>query len=550
MMIDHPFDATPVRVAPYCRVSTDDDDQINSLENQISYYTDLISRRSNWTMVDMYVDEGITGTNTKKRKDFKRLIDDAYAGKIDLILTKEVSRFARNTVDTLSYTRVLKTVGVGVFFLNDNIDTRQEDGEFRLTIMASVAQEESRKTSSRVKWGMKRQMERGYVFANTIFGFDKVKGSGKITINEEEAKIVRLIFHKFVHEGKGSLTIAKDLIEEGIPLAEHKRMKRWSATAITRILRNEKYVGDLLQKKTYVPDFLEHKSVKNKGQEEKVFIRDHHEGIVSRDIWNQAQAELERRGVDCDDKSRYSNAYWCSGKIFCGVCGSSCVVRTKYLKDKEKYQAWRCKEVSAYGALSGCSNGQINIKALESCIQFAVRQTEISESFIADLHDDIKKVQNESISQDSKRIQGTLNNILKKKEKLLDAFFDDTISKEEMNAMRNKYDIEICDIQRSINQIDEKNRMLSTLNRNLAGLYNKIKIILSQNVPTTEVYSQIVEKIIMYPTNDLDIYLKYIAEPICIHYESAGRGKNYKTNCTLLSNKEKAKVNNGINYIR
>ncbi len=190
-----------IRVAPYSRVSTDAEDQINSLENQINYYTSLIQERDDWVLADMYVDEGITGTNTRKRNAFNRLIADAYAGKIDLILTKEVSRFARNTVDTLSYTRALKAINVGVFFINDNIDTRDKDGEFRLTIMASVAQEESRKTSERVKWGMKRQMERGYVFANTVFGFDVRKGS--ITINEEEAKIVRQIFYKHVYEGKG-----------------------------------------------------------------------------------------------------------------------------------------------------------------------------------------------------------------------------------------------------------------------------------------------------------------------------------------------------------
>ena len=527
-----------IRVAPYARVSTDDDDQINSLENQVCYYTDLVERQDDWILVDMYVDEGITGTNTKKRKDFKRLMDDAFAGKIDLILTKEVSRFARNTVDTLSYTRALKAVGVGVFFLNDNIDTRDDDGEFRLTIMASVAQEESRKTSSRVKWGMKRQMERGYVFINTIFGFEVDKG--KITINEEEAKIVRLIFNKFVYEGKGALTIAKELIDESIPVSKEKRMKRWSAIAVTRILKNEKYVGDLLQKKTFVPDFLEHKSVKNKGQEEQVFIGNHHEGIISRDVWGLAQAEWKHRSLVVDDKSRYSNAYWCSGKIFCSECGSGCVARTKNLKRDGKYKAWRCKEVSTYGSQrSGCSNGQINNKALESCVQFAMKQTDINDSLIQELHEDIKRVQVESINHDTKKHESELGSLFKKKEMLIDAMLEGDISKEEMNMMKQKYDAEILGIQKKVTLVEEKNRKLVDLNKNLTGLYNKIKIILSQDTPTTELYSQIVEKIIMYPTNDLDIYLKYIPEPICVHYEIQGRGSSYITKCRLKDYNER-----------
>lgn len=521
-----------IRVAPYSRVSTDAEDQVNSLENQVGYYKDLVKSRSDWVLVDMYIDEGITGTNTKKRKDFKRLIEDAFAGKIDLILTKEVSRFARNTVDTLSYTRALKAIGVGVFFINDNIDTRDKDGEFRLTIMASVAQEESRKTSERVKWGMKRQMERGYVFANTIYGFEVNKGS--IAVNDEEAKIVRLIFNKFVYDGKGALTIAKDLMEQGIPVAKGKRMVRWSATAISRILRNEKYVGDLLQKKTYIPDYLEHKSVRNDGQEEQVYIRDHHEGIIDREVWELAQAELKKRAIQNEDKGRYSNSYWCSGKIFCSECGSSCVARTKNLKSKDNYKAWRCKGVSTYGKLSGCSNGQINMKALEYCLQFAYKQIDmLSDAFILELHEDIKKAQAQNVPQDLVGFKSDIEALKRKKEKIIDLMLDGSISKEEMNSMKIRYDKEINEVSNKILKIEDSNRKQNELTERLTEILDKIKTILSQEKPTTELYRQIVEKIILYPTNDLDIYLKYIPEPIYIHFETSGRGKNYNTICSL-----------------
>ena len=182
----------PINVAAYCRVSTDSDDQMNSFENQVSFFNEYIQRNPNWNLVHIYTDEGLSGTSVKKRKGFNTMIEDAKAGKINLIITKEVSRFARNTVDTLHYTRELGRINVGVYFINDNINTLDSDGEFRLSIMASVAQEESRKTSMRVKWGMKRQMERGFVFAPPMIGYDLCNGA--LTINEEEAKVVRKIF--------------------------------------------------------------------------------------------------------------------------------------------------------------------------------------------------------------------------------------------------------------------------------------------------------------------------------------------------------------------
>ena len=194
-----------LKVAAYARVSTDKDDQANSLENQKQYFQSYILNHEDWDFVDVYFDEGISGTQTKKRLGFNKMIDDAENGDIDLIITKEVSRFARNTVDTLSYTRRLKDSGIGVIFTLDNIDTRQSDGEFRLTIMASIAQEESRKTSERVKWGQKRQMEKGVVFGRDLLGYT-VK-NGVLYINEEEVPVVRAIFHKYTNEGKEAIQL-------------------------------------------------------------------------------------------------------------------------------------------------------------------------------------------------------------------------------------------------------------------------------------------------------------------------------------------------------
>ena len=263
-----------LRVAAYCRVSTDKNDQVNSLASQIKYFTDYIDSHKEWTLCEVYYDEGISGTSVKKRTGFNRMIYDALNGNIDLIITKEVSRFARNTVDTLSYTRKLKEKGVGVFFMNDNIDTRDSDGELRLSIMASIAQEESRKTSERVKWGQKRRMEQGVVFGRDLLGY--FVRDGKLIINPDEVETVKLIFHKFLIEGKGTHVIARELEEIGI---RPKRVKHWSNTAILRV-QNEKYVGTFV--KNLYARLSEPYQKLNRG-EEYLFKRPP-EAIIDRDL--------------------------------------------------------------------------------------------------------------------------------------------------------------------------------------------------------------------------------------------------------------------------
>lgn len=202
------------RVVAYCRVSTDKEDQQNSFESQKRYFEEYIKANENWDFIDIYADEGISGTSVEKREDFKRMIEDAKDRKFDLVLTKEIARFARNTKDSLEYTRKLKKMGIGVFFTIDNINTLDTDGELRLTIMSALAQDESRRTSERVKWGQKRRMEQGVVFGREVFGYYLEKGV--LTVNPEEAEIVKLIFHKYFTEGKGTHTIAKELYEQGI----------------------------------------------------------------------------------------------------------------------------------------------------------------------------------------------------------------------------------------------------------------------------------------------------------------------------------------------
>lgn len=238
-----------IRVAAYCRVSTDKTDQANSLESQQKYFNEYIKRNPLWKLYNIYVDDGISGTNTKKRAAFNQMIKDAKCGNFDLIITKEISRFARNILDSISYTRELKAIGVGVIFLNDNINTLDNDAEMRLAFLSTMAQEESRKTSERVKWGLRRQMENGVVLGRDMLGYDV--RNGKLIVNEEGARTVRLIYHKFLDEGKGAHRIAKELREEGIKTSS--RMKDWSYTVILRILRNENTAATLFSKRPTLP---------------------------------------------------------------------------------------------------------------------------------------------------------------------------------------------------------------------------------------------------------------------------------------------------------
>lgn len=333
-----------LRVAAYCRVSTDGDDQANSFESQQRYFRAYIAQRPHWELAGIFADEGLSGTSTKKRLAFQRMIACARAGTLDLIVTKEISRFARNTLDSIYYTRELKRLGVGVLFLSDNLCTLDGDAELRLAILASIAQEESRRTSERVKWGQKRRMEQGVVFGRDLLGYD-VRG-GALYVNEAGAQTVREIFRKCVDEGKGAHTIARELNAAGIPAA---RGGAWRSSVILRILRNEKYCGDLVQKKTYTPDYLTHEKKSNHGQEDYIIVREHHTPIIPRATFEAAGRILDQRAAAPTGQRKYSRRYPLSGKLRCGICGAVCAARKKTRRDGTDAISWRCGSAVKYG---------------------------------------------------------------------------------------------------------------------------------------------------------------------------------------------------------
>ena len=339
------FTATPIaeqtkrKVAGYARVSTDHDDQFTSYEAQIDYYTQYIKGRDDWEFVAVYTDEGITGTNTKKREGFKSMIADALAGKIDLIVTKSVSRFARNTVDSLTTIRQLKEHGTEVYFEKENIWTFDSKGELLLTIMSSLAQEESRSISENCTWGQRKRFADGKVSVPYSRFLGYYKGDdGNLVVNQEQAAIVRRIYSLFL-QGKTPHGIANILTGDGIPTPSGK--KNWSPTVIKSILTNEKYKGDALLQKSFTVDFLTKKTKANEGEIPQYYVEGNHEAIIDPETFEMVQREMARR---VSGKNRHSGVHIFSGKIKCGDCGGWYGSKLWHSNDAYKRTIWQCNQ--------------------------------------------------------------------------------------------------------------------------------------------------------------------------------------------------------------
>ncbi|MEF9624247.1 recombinase family protein [Streptococcus dysgalactiae] len=351
------------RVAGYARVSTDHEDQATSYESQMRYYSEYINGRDDWVFVKMYSDEGISGTNTKLRTGFKAMVEDALNGKIDLIITKSVSRFARNTVDSLTTVRQLKEVGVEIYFEKENIWTLDSKGELLITIMSSLAQEESRSISENVTWGLRKQFAEGKVhFPYTnVLGF-KAGEDGAIVVDQDEAKTVRYIFQQALI-GKSPYHIAKDLTEQGIPSPSGK--SRWNATTIKRMLRNEKYKGDALLQKTFTIDFLTKKKNINRGELPQYYVENNHEAIVDRETFDAVQQVL-------DNKGRKSSTTIFSSKLICGDCGHFFGSKVWHSTSKYRRVIYQCNE--KYSGDKRCTTPHVTEEDIKGWFIQAINQ--------------------------------------------------------------------------------------------------------------------------------------------------------------------------------
>lgn len=334
-----------INVAAYCRVSTDEEKQLGSFENQIEYFTNLINANSTYRLVKIYSDEGISGCSTKHRIGFNEMIGDCESGIIDLIITKSISRFARNTQDSLNYTRKLKDMGIGIYFEKEGINTLESSGELLLTLFSCFAQEESRSISENTAWGIRSKFKQGIPHINSkiLLGYDK-DDSGALVINEEQAAVVRRIYRMFL-EGFSLKSIARILNAENIPGVHGKA--RWCAVTVCRLLENEKYKGAMLMQKTFTLNYLTKQHVRNTGQLARYYIENNHEPIISPKMWQAVQEEMSRRRRFVSEHSLRGFSGNCNSvfhsRLFCGKCG------TKMLR---KYQqgaprpSWYCRTCS------------------------------------------------------------------------------------------------------------------------------------------------------------------------------------------------------------
>lgn len=381
---DNQIDIRPKRVAAYCRVSTDKEQQEHSFETQKEMYTEMIMMKPNWQMAGIYADEGITGTIAKKRPDFMRMIDDCRKGKIDIIITKSVSRFSRNNLDCLLYVRELKELGIPIIFEKEGINTLQVSSELLITLFSGLSQAESESISMNVKIGKRQSLKNGNVpFSYKSFLGYRKGADGKPEIDEEQAVIIRRIFKEYLI-GKSLLDIAKGLTADEIPTARGKT--NWSSARVQSILTNEKYKGDALLQKTYVVDCISKKSKKNNGELPMYYVENNHPAIIERSMFDKVQEEISRRNSKRKIKQKgtktelgkYSSKYALSELLFCGNCGTP-YRRVTWTNRGKKKVVWRCISRLDFGTKYCKNSPSLEESALQNAISEVITRKAKSE---------------------------------------------------------------------------------------------------------------------------------------------------------------------------
>lgn len=449
----------PLRVTFYARVSTDQDEQINSLENQVQYYTELIQSKPNWKFVPGYVDEGISGGSTKKRDNFNRMIRDAKAGMFDFIITKEISRFSRSTLDSIKYTQELLDYNVGVFFQNDNINTLDTDSEFRLVIMAGVAQDEIRKLSERLKFGFRQAIKNGHVLGNDkLYGYDKK--DCVLTVNEEEAEIIRIIFDLYGNQRLGTRTISKRLMELGYTSREGNA---FNTLTIRHILENPKYKGWYCGNKSQSVDYRTKRNVLLDESEWVTYPDPAIPAIVSEELWNRADALYKRRREEMKSHSSgvsFHNRYPYSAKIYCEEHGTTFhrqVIQTK----KGQQEVWQCKVYRSHGR-GACSAPQIRSSDLDVILsdifKELVRDKEkIIDSLVTVLTNIPKEMDYGKLRC---QVGNEMDDLERKKNRLLDLSIAGALTVEEFKERNDAFNAQIQECQGKLTAIrqEEENR--------------------------------------------------------------------------------------------
>lgn len=462
-----------IRVAAYCRVSTEQEEQQNSYQTQINYYTDLINKNPEWELAGIFADEGISGTQTKKRTEFNKMIRLCKKRKIDLILCKSISRFARNTVDILEYVRQLKELGIGVLFEEQNINTLNMTSEFMIALYGSFAQAESESISKNVTWGVEKSFREGKVRYNyhNLYGYMKGE-DGKPEIVPEQAKIIKHIYDLYL-DGLSMKRIANQLNEMLIPT---KQNGKWTEGSIFSILRNEKYVGDALLQKTYTVDCISHKKAKNNGERAKYLVTDAHEAIIDRDMYNLVQQELARRSSKrkksdkaITEQGKYSSKYALTEIMICAECGAA-FRRQVWDIHGRKCPVWRC--------ISRIDNGKRYCKKSPSLHEDKLHKAILSAiNEYYDCKDSIKELLKSNVEQalvgvcvkETKEIQHRLHEIDEARNDYISLIASGAVDEESLD---DQFQV-LCNEERDLNERLEQLKGNRTINRQAISSLDK-----------------------------------------------------------------------------
>lgn len=502
-----PLQKISLKVCFYARVSTDKDEQLHSLSSQVSFFNDYISKVPDWEFVGSYIDEGISGTSVKKREEFLRMMEDAKRHQFDLILTKEISRFSRSTLDSIQYTQELLLNGVGVYFLNDNINTILPDSELRLTIMSSIAQDEVRRLSERVSFGMKRSIENGVVLGGSnIYGY--VKEKGKLVILEKEAEMVKIIFERYANTSNGLAQVSRYLYTLGY---RSKKDKRIDPTILTRIIQNPKYKGYYCGHKSRILDYRTKKKKKLDPSDWIIYKDyDHVPPIISEELWERANDKLKKRQDSFMNRSRnkmiFQNRYPYSGKIYCG-CHDLTYHRSSAGKRKNN-PVWEC-QVYRRESLKGCSNPRVFEleldqffkkwfqKLLESKHNIYEQIVSECRSYLEEDHYDIE----------IKNIESRILLLQKKKDQLLELVMEGYLKKEDYKRKVSSIHDDLCTYQSKILELKGYKKDQNDIENKLKEINESLKYCFDDYECYCNVFQEVVDKIIVYKLGNKKIKL-------------------------------------------
>ena len=503
-----------LRVTFYARVSTDKDEQLNSLENQIQYYTELIQSKPNWTYVEGYIDEGISGTSTKKRDSFNRMIADAKAGRFDFIITKEISRFSRSTLDSIQYTQELLEHDVGVLFQNDNINTLDSDSEFRLVVMAGVAQDEVRKLSERLKFGFRQAIKNGHVLGNDrLWGYDKK--DCVLTVNEEEARVVRRIFDLYANQQMGIRRISQTLFDEGFT---SRKGNAFNVLTIRHILCNPKYKGWYCANKSQTVDYRSKRKVFLEESEWVMYPDPSIPAIVSEELWDRANALYKRRSdqvMSHQSAAEFHNRYPYSGKIICEEHGTS-FYRQVLKSAKGEKEVWQCRVYRDRGR-AACSAPQLRTTELDQIMAQIFNQLAQNKQTIVDsVVKVIQSVPDEhDYERDILRIEEDLSAIHAKKDRLLEMSMAEAITIEEFKRRNDGFNEQIKGLEKRLKELNVEEQKCK---RSVEQM-DKIKTVLEkelafENGVHSDLVTTILDHIVVKRGSTkaeihLDVYLKF-----------------------------------------